>query len=112
LGHDSIVDDNWKWNLLFMRKKDMINREQRSAEPRRSRSCFDYYERCRTDIGVFSDQIYNFTKAVWSHPDLRASCLYSINYWFVSENQIHFTQYCIQMIPNPWEMADGLLEVR
>jgi hypothetical protein len=29
-----------------MGQKDMINREQRSVEPRRERSCFDYLKKC------------------------------------------------------------------
>jgi hypothetical protein len=32
--------------LLFLGQKDMINREQRSAEERRWRSCFDYDDKC------------------------------------------------------------------
>jgi hypothetical protein len=57
-------------------EKDTIDRKFRSAEPRRLRPCFDYYDRSRLDVGALSDWIQNFAKSGPSHPDLGASCLY------------------------------------
>jgi hypothetical protein len=42
-----LLTRNENRNLLFMRKEEIINQEQRSAEPRRSQSSCDYCNRCR-----------------------------------------------------------------
>jgi hypothetical protein len=45
LAYCVIIEEKWKGKTSAHKKKDMLNREQRSAEPRRCRSCFVCYDR-------------------------------------------------------------------
>jgi hypothetical protein len=44
-----------------MEQKDMINRERHSVEPRRSRSCFNYYDRPR-----LAEDERSTARGIWS----------------------------------------------